>query len=253
MKNKIFKLFTLFIFFILNFTFIWVEAFSGDIKNESIWELKNNIKILSKKEIKVNNSWEKFLKNNWWIRDFLRKDLKKSEINKILFLEKKSNIWENKRKKIEFYKKLYPYIDLQKKEKFFNYIKEEIKKLEQKKDIKKIIVEKKEILKKKEQKYEKIKEKKEKYYFDVVLKNTIRKKIKQKLQEIENKDSFKRLLLTRKIFLYKTFIDKIKQKKKNLLNQEQTKKITRKILILDILAEELQNFIDKISIKIIEK
>ena len=246
--KKILKIFIVFFLFI---AFTQVKAFSWSLekKDLSIWELKTSIKKLKQKKENINNSWENFIKNNWWIKDFLRKDLREIDINRILKLYEESNSKVSKRKKIDFYKSLFPYyIDLSKKQKFFDYIKKEIKKIDEQKNIVKEQKEKIKILEEKKEKYEKVAIKKEKYYLSVVLKKTIRKKIQEKLLEIEKKDSFKRLKKKQKIFLYNTFIDKVNWKKQSLakkLELKEDKKIERKILILDVLIEELQKSIKK--------
>ena len=110
-------------------------AFSGDIekKDMTIWEIKTNIKKLKERKEKVNNSWKKFLEQNWEIKNFLRKDLKKEDIDKILYLALK--VWESndRRKKVEFYKKLFPFVIKEQKKYFFAYIKGETIKLDKQK------------------------------------------------------------------------------------------------------------------------
>jgi hypothetical protein len=245
------KFFQIFFIFFLLIAFTWVKAFSWSLekKDLSIWELKTSLKKLKEKKEIINSSWDSFIKNNWWIKNFLRKDLRKVDIDRILKLYRDSNFKDDKVKKINFYKSLYPYyVDLNKKKKFFEYIKEEFSKIDKQKNIIREQKEKIQILEKKKDKYEKVAVKKEKYYLSVILKKTITKKIQEKLLEIEKKKSFRRLKKKQKIFLYNAFIDKVNWKKQKLekkLELINEKKIERKILILDVLIEELKKSIKK--------
>gem|GEM_PF-5503352 len=146
----------------------------------------------------------------------MKKDLKKEDTAEILFLSKKVGNSDNRRKKIEFYKKLFTFVSKEKKAKFFEYIKEEIKKLDEKNNIKEKITKQKEVLEKRVEKYSNLKKKYEKKT-NILLKNVISKKIVEKIDAIEKTKSFKNLATKRKIFLYETFLEKINERKKNFL------------------------------------
>jgi hypothetical protein len=103
-------------------------------------------------------------------------------------------------------------------------------------------------LDKKVEKYSKIKEKYEKKT-NLVLKNVIRKKTITILQIIESKESYKKLKVERRIFLYNTFIEKLIQKKQDFLKNfdEENQKQQRKLIILNVIIEELEKKINNMK------
>ncbi len=246
----ILRIIKFFLFIIITSACFGVGAFSGEIqkKDMTIGEIKTNIKKLKEKKEEVNNSWENFLKNNWEIKDFLKINLKKEDIEKILFLAKK--VWESndRWRKVEFYKKLFPFVTKEQKDNFFAYIKWETAKLDKQKIIKKEIIVQKKVLNKKVEKYSKIKKNYEKKT-NLALKNVIRKTTIKMLEVIENKQSYKKLKTERRIFLYNTFIEKLKQKKENFLKifNKQDSKQQRKLIILNVIIEELEKKIENMK------
>jgi len=244
---------------------------------KSIRELKENINNLDE----YNSDLDGELKNlntDYKLKTFLRKNLTIVELNKIrkitseynnnkvkieLNLRKKSKellsinterklLLEEKR---NLYNWLIPYIDSKYKQQYLEYIKSDAKIFNEKKDIASDIISKKEVLSNKVENIE-TKIKQHNNFINQSIRKIIESRLDEKINNLNQNESFKILNNDSKIKIINKTIEKIRNKLENieLLKTDNSNTwwliktnwniLTKKIETYDIAIEKLESFRD---------
>ena len=272
MVKKIFNILfviTLLLFFSTN-SYAWELSILWTGK--TIKELNNSIKILDNEKNKIENDFSE-LNTDLKLKTFLRKNISRFEFNKIKELvinynknEKKLNEkllleaknWldiKNTRKRLLenkkiFYNWLIPFININHKKEYLEYIKRDAELFKKKNIISVDIEVKKDILDNKVSRIES-EIKKHKDYINKSIKNIIDTRLEQKINNLKNNDWFKFLSNESKVKVLEKTIRKIKIKLSNYtnkinlswtwINQENTN-IDNKLETYKIAIEKLENF-----------
>lgn len=272
MVKKIFNILfviTLLLFFSTN-SYAWELSILWTGK--TIKELNNSIKILDNEKNKIENDFSE-LNTDLKLKTFLRKNISRFEFNKIKELvinynknEKKLNEkllleakkWldiKNTRKKLLenkriFYNWLIPFININHKKEYLEYVKRDAELFKKKNIIFVDIEVKKYILDNKVSRIES-EIKKHKDYINKSIKNIIDTRLEQKINNLKNNDWFKFLSNESKVKVLEKTIRKIKIKLSNYtnkinlswtwINQENTN-IDNKLETYKIAIEKLENF-----------
>lgn len=237
---------------------------------KTIKELKENIDYLDKTKVKLNEELKE-LKTDYKLKLFLKKDLKRFEINKIKFIVSEYNkntlfientlelkakkflpILEEKKLLLEEKRKLYsgliPYINPIYKKDYLNYIKDDTRLFSKQKSVSTDIIIKKEILNNKVDIIEtKIKEYND--YTNQNIKKVINSKLEEKINNLNNNENFKILSSSYKRAVLDKTIQKIKLKLLNLEKLKIDSSKTMRIETYNIAIEKLEKFRDSISEK----
>ncbi len=272
MVKKIFNILfviTLLLFFSTN-SYAWELSILWTGK--TIKELNNSIKILDNEKNKIENDFSE-LNTDLKLKTFLRKNISRFEFNKIkelvinynknekelnekLLLEAKKwlDIKNTRKKLLEnkrfFYNWLIPFININHKKEYLEYIKRDAELFKKKNIISVDIEVKKDILDNKVSRIES-EIKKHKDYINKSIKNIIDTRLEQKINNLKNNDWFKFLSNESKVKVLEKTIRKIKIKLSNYtnkinlswtwINQENTN-IDNKLETYKIAIEKLENF-----------
>lgn len=272
MVKKIFNILfviTLLLFFSTN-SYAWELSILWTGK--TIKELNNSIKILDNKKNKIENDFSE-LNTDLKLKTFLRKNISRFEFNKIkelvinynknekelnekLLLEAKKwlDIKNTRKKLLEnkrfFYNWLIPFININHKKEYLEYVKRDAELFKKKNIIFVDIEVKKYILDNKVSRIES-EIKKHKDYINKSIKNIIDTRLEQKINNLKNNDWFKFLSNESKVKVLEKTIRKIKIKLSNYtnkinlswtwINQENTN-IDNKLETYKIAIEKLENF-----------
>ena len=249
---KLINKLSIFFIFILSFNY----SFALDDNKKTISELKNNIKELEADKKHVNFVFSSSLKEYWEIKEFIKNDLSKKDINFILSkinrykLKKKEidfiiktqnkveeNLWK---KVVEFRKDLYaeirPYILKSKIELFNKFIEKDILRIKKNYIISSSI---KKVNKTLNKKVKTIKWKilENQFKLEQKLDNILEKKIRMKILIFKNSNKFKKLSDERKKKIFKLVIKKIDETLMKMSNKQDNKKVLRYNIIKKILLE----------------
>lgn len=272
MVKKIFNILfviTLLLFFSTN-SYAWELSILWTGK--TIKELNNSIKILDNEKNKIENDFSE-LNTDLKLKTFLRKNISRFEFNKIkelvinynknekelnekLLLEAKKwlDIKNTRKKLLEnkrfFYNWLIPFININHKKEYLEYVKRDAELFKKKNIIFVDIEVKKYILDNKVSRIES-EIKKHKDYINKSIKNIIDTRLEQKINNLKNNDWFKFLSNESKVKVLEKTIRKIKIKLSNYtnkinlswtwINQENTN-IDNKLETYKIAIEKLENF-----------
>ncbi|MCD5385304.1 hypothetical protein LRZ95_01405 [Candidatus Gracilibacteria bacterium] len=272
MVKKIFNI----LFVITLLLFFSTNSYAGELSilgtGKTIKELNNSIKILDNEKNKIENDFSE-LNTDLKLKTFLRKNISRFEFNKIkelvinynknekelnekLLLEAKKGLdIKNTRKKLLenkriFYNGLIPFININHKKEYLEYIKRDAELFKKKNIISVDIEVKKDILDNKVSRIES-EIKKHKDYINKSIKNIIDTRLEQKINNLKNNDGFKFLSNESKVKVLEKTIRKIKIKLSNYtnkinlsgtgINQENTN-IDNKLETYKIAIEKLENF-----------
>lgn len=254
-KIKFLIVFLVITFLNVNFC-VWAE------KIETLKNLKNQVEQIDNSKLKQEEKLKK-LKKELIIQKFFKEDLTDSQKEqlKIIVLEYKENKEKleshlkklystNKVKTIkkllenekEIYKKLLPYINKQKYEEYKEFIKEDIRIVNEKLFLE---VKKTETQKKIEEKLKiiKTKIKKHRKFIDKKIEEIINKKIEEKLINFTQKEAFQKLTNNQKKEVFKKLENKFKERLKRL--KENNNINQKQIEIYEIIIDKIWEFKDR--------
>lgn len=235
----------------------------------TIKEMKENLEWLKDEKNKIDSKWDLLNSINGKVVDFLKQDLSESDIAQIetlsLAFQEKKGFYETQLKnnseknfaveddddtesikdefiqyKLDFYKKLVPYIDVSKKESYLSYIKWNIGIERENKDIKEKIYKQEEVI---EERVDVIKEKIKvhKEELEKKLEILIREKISEKLDSILNSERMLALENDKKILLLEKVLEMFESNKQKLIaNSEESELLKQKVAIYNIAKEIIQ-------------
>lgn len=240
----------------------------------TIKQMKENLEELRGEKSDIWDKWKNLSNVNGKILDFLKTDLSDADISTIQSLsvafqwqkafyeqQLKDNALENYdtaveadndtaavkenfiQQKLDFYKSLVPYINTQKKDEYFEYIKSNIVIEKQEKDIKEKIYKQEWVI---EERVWDIKEKikSHKKALEEKLEQLIYKRIKEKIQEILQREQIQNIPNETKAALLQDLADRLQLRNEQLTKDEADTEYTRKRaaiykIAIQVLTEEI--------------
>lgn len=238
MKKILQYIFLLQILLSISYVANWY-SWEADLDNtKSLKEIKNNLADLKEEKVNLKQKLNLFIEETWELKKFFKKNLSKEDLSNIKEIVDLYNVYSNKleeqlkkkakdfensseekslllKEKLNAYKKLTPYIDVDKLPNYLEYIKGDLIIFKEKKDVNELIYVNEEIL---NQKVENIKEKivKNKELLDDKKEEIIKNKIDEKINILKENKKFKNLTNEEKKEIILNIIEKIKIKIKKI-------------------------------------
>ncbi len=237
------KLFILFLFFIFCFSPQAQASRTGLFASDlTIREMNSNIDRLKEEKLSLDEKTKQAQKENGELSSFLRKNLEKKDISEItdavvtyqterFDIERDLNYriqnglpTDTTKKillevKLDFYKYLAKYVDIQKREDFIEHIKFNIQSIKERKDLIEDILKMENI---RDEKVTYIKDQIElnKEVLQIQIENSITEKISERIDAIDSDPKYKDLSKATKNQIYKSFIQQIKRNQEEIRNSQ---------------------------------